>query len=526
MVFFMMRITFVKRSSLQRLLAGSASLVLLSACASFEGITTGAAPQDVQRYANSFPDGPVSSAGQTGQWPSSSWVSAIGGAPLQALVDEAMRENPGLVIAATRVAMARAMADTSAAASLPVANAGFDSTYQRFTENGIIPPQLAGQYQSNNQLALNVSYDVDFWGKHAAQLHSALSQEKIAEAQRYSAQLMLASAVARSWLQLGRQTAQLSVTSQQQQLQGNLQRLTQQRLAIGLDTETDLQQTRLQVALLQVEQTQWQEAIGLTRNQLSALLGQGPERGQRIVAPDLPELLTPVLPSQLPSGLLARRPDIVAARWQVEAAQGGIDAAKAQFYPNINLIGFAGLSSLGLSHLFNSGSSIVGIGPAIHLPLFASAQLRGQLKGNVASYDAAVATYNQSLTEALHEVADQVQSMRALDRLLLQHQSAAQAAQHAFTLAQQREKVGTVNRLQRDLAEAQWLEQCKRVLDAKARRIDVQLGLIRALGGGFDAATQGLDSDSLNNTSLRHSNTSEATQPVPSTRASLSESAS
>ena len=191
------------------MLAGSVSIVLLSACASFEGITTGATPQDVQRYAKSFPDGAGGAVGQTGQWPSSSWVMTIGGAPLQALVDEAMRENPGFAIAATRVAMARAMAETSAAESLPLVNAGFDSTYQRFTENGMIPPQLAGQYQSNNQLALNVSYNIDFWGKHAAQLHSALSQEKIAEAQRYSAQLMLTTAVARTWLQLGRQTAQL-----------------------------------------------------------------------------------------------------------------------------------------------------------------------------------------------------------------------------------------------------------------------------------------------------------------------------
>lgn len=496
-----------KQSAAKRLLTFSTAAMMLSSCASFKDIESGAPPHGAAHYAakDSVLDG------QGGQWPQPTWISAIGGTPLQLLVDEALRDNPGLAIAATRVAMARSMAEISAAAALPIANVSLDSSYQRFTENGLVPPPLAGQFQSNNQLALNFSYDFDFWGKHDAQLRSTLSQEKMTEAQLHSAQLMLTTAVARTWVQLARQSAQLVLTCQQQQLLAKIERLTQQRMAIGLDTESDLQQVHLQAAVLQMERTQWQEAIELTRNQLAALLGQGPDRGQQIAQPDLPNIASMVLPNQLPLTLLGRRPDITAARWQVEAAQGSIDAAKSQFYPNVNLLGFAGFSSLGLSNLLNGGSAIAGIGPAIHLPLFASTELRAQLKGNVAAYDGAVATYNQSLTEALHDVADQVQSMRSAEHLIQQQNIATKAAETTFRLAQQRVQVGTANRLELDAAEAQWIVQRKRALDVQALRIEVQLGLIRALGGGFDAAAKGLD---------------PKTSPAQSTRPSLSESAS
>lgn len=230
----------------------------------------------------------------------------------------------------------------------------------------------------------------------------------------------------------------------------------------------------------------------MTRNQIAALLGQGPDRGRQIPRPTLLPSADVTLPDQLPLALLGRRPDIVASRWSVEAAQGETASAKAAFYPNINLTAFAGLSSLGLSSLLESGSRIVGVGPAISLPLFDGGRLRAQLKGKFAAYDGAVATYNQTLTAALQEVADQVQSLHAIEAQIRHQQSAAQAAAHALQLAQQRQQVGTANLLHVLNAESAWLTQRKLELDAQMRRADIRLGLIKALGGGFDAASQGL----------------------------------
>jgi NodT family efflux transporter outer membrane factor (OMF) lipoprotein len=194
----------------------------------------------------------------------------------------------------------------------------------------------------------------------------------------------------------------------------------------------------------------------------------------------------------LPLALLGRRPDIVAARWRVEAAQGDIDSAKTAFYPNINLKAFAGFSAFGLTNLLDSGSRVAGIGPAITVPIFNGGRLRSQLKGKVAAYEGAVASYNQSLTEALHEVADQVQSLRAVEVQGNNQRQATAAAAQTLTLAQQRYQVGTANMLHVLAAESAWLAQRKLQLDTQARRVDLEVGLIKALGGGFDAANTGL----------------------------------
>jgi NodT family efflux transporter outer membrane factor (OMF) lipoprotein len=471
----------------QTLLTLGVAAVMLSACASFNGIGSSAALRSPADYATT-----VSLPGQAGTWPDSSWANALGGAPLQALINEALAGNPNLQAAAARLAAAWAITEAAGAAAQPTVSAGVNSTYQRFTENGLVPPPLAGSFQSDNRLALNFSYDLDFWGRHGADLRGALAQAKAAEAEQHAARLWLTTAIAHAWVQLARQHAQLDLTEQQLQLRQKIERLTQQRISAGLDNQTDNSQAQLQLSALRAEQSQWQEAIALTRHQIAALLGQGPDRGLQIARPLLSPTTDVALPDQLPLALLGRRPDIVASRWSVEAALGDTESAKAAFYPNINLAAFAGLSSLGLSSLLEGGSRIVGIGPAISLPLFDGGRLRAQLKSKVAAYDGAVATYNQTLITALHEVADQVQSLRAAEVQHRHQQSAAQAAAHALKLAQQRLQVGTANLLHVLAAESAWLVQSKLELDTQMRRTDLKLGLIKALGGGFDAASQGL----------------------------------
>lgn len=466
-----------------RLVIVSSVVVLLSACANFSGIQSDARLKPLVVDRGAFPN-------QTGAWPDASWATAIGGPALQDLIAAALADNPNLQVAAARVAAAKAYVEATGANQLPTVGASFDSTYQRFTEHGLIPPPLAGQYYSNNQLALNISYEVDFWGRHSAEMHSALSQEKAALAEQQSSRLILSSAIAHTWVQLARQYAQLDLSTQQLAIREKLDQLTQQRVKAGLDTRTDTEQSLVQLSSLKAEITQWQEAIALTRNQLAALLGQGPERGQAIARPLLAPTGTTALPAQLPLELLGRRPDIVAARWHVEAMQGDIDTAKTQFYPNINLSGFVGLSSLGVANFLKSGSTIIGAGPAVRLPIFEGGRLRANLKSRVAGYDGAVATYNQSLTDALHEVADQVQSIKAAEELNKNQRIAEQASERTLKLAQQRQKVGTANLLPVLAAESALINQQKMVLDNQVRRTDLQINLIKALGGGFEAAPE------------------------------------
>ena len=472
------------------LLAASCAAVLLSACASYSGIEPAAHLQQPADYAAA-----ETLPGQHGQWPDVAWARELGGEQLQSLVDEAIAGNPNLQVAAARVAAAKAAAQVAGANGDPVVSADFNAMRQRYSESGLVPPPYAGSYQTDSSLELNFSYDFDFWGKHAAEFRSAISQDKAAQAEQYNARLVIATSVARAWVQLAQQYEQQDVNAQQLKVAGQLLHVMQLRYDAGLDAKSDEEQIRQLVASLRATQAQLNEAIALTRNQLAALLGQGPDRGQRIARPSLPSETAIVLPDALPLALLGRRPDVVAARWRVEAAQGGIDAAKTEFYPNVNLVAFAGFSSIGISNLLESGSRVAGIGPAISMPIFDSARLRGNLKQRVASYDGLVATYNQTLTEALHDVADQVQSLRSATIQGSQQKLATQAADNSLQLARERERVGTTNMVPVLTSELFYLLQKRIDLDSQARRSEMHIGLIKALGGGFDAQTQGLSHD-------------------------------
>jgi NodT family efflux transporter outer membrane factor (OMF) lipoprotein len=475
-----------RRSAPVTLAAAAAATLLLASCASQRGIAPEASMAPVSNYASQR----VLPAGDAA-WPDVSWARAIGGDELVALIDEAVRGNPGLQGAAARVRAANALAASARAAAQPTIGGSAQATYQRFTEHGLIPPPLAGTYQTDSQVALNFNLDLDFWGRHEAELRQALAQGQVAAAEQQASRLVLAQAVARSWLQLARQQAQHELTGRQIVARQKLDQLAQLRYKAGLDARIDTEQARQQIALLRAEQAQWQEAMALTRNQLAALLGQGPDRGLSIKPGKLPEPAALALPAALPSGLLGRRPDIVAARWRVEAAQGEVDVARTQFYPTVNLTAFAGLSAFGLNNLIQPGSQILGVGPALRLPIFEGGALRANLQGRVGSYDAAVSSYNQSLVDALHEVADQVQALRGAEQQAKQLDTAADAAQKSWELAQAREKKGTTNMLPVLAAELNYLGQRKQEIDLQVRRADLQVGLMKALGGGYDAQAAG-----------------------------------
>ncbi|HEY8708949.1 MAG TPA: TolC family protein, partial [Burkholderiaceae bacterium] len=178
---------------------------------------------------------------------------------------------------------------------------------------------------------------------------------------------------------------------------------------------------------------------------------------------------------------------ISAARWRIEAATSDMKSAKAQFYPNINLTAFVGLSSIGLDRLIQSGSEQYGAGPAIRLPIFDSGRLRANLRGKTADLDAAIESYNGAVLEAVHEVADQISSVRAVERQQTQQAEAQTAAESAYDLARQRYKAGLSTYLTVLNAEASVLNQRRLAVDLKARALDAQIGLARALGGGYTA---------------------------------------
>jgi NodT family efflux transporter outer membrane factor (OMF) lipoprotein len=227
------------------------------------------------------------------------------------------------------------------------------------------------------------------------------------------------------------------------------------------------------------------EQIALTRNQLAALLGAGPDRGLAIAPPKTAALRPLGLPPNLAADLLGRRPDVTAARWRAEAAASRIKEARASFYPNVNLSAYVGQQSLTLSKLFASGSDIGAIGPALSLPIFEGGALRANLRGAEAERDDAVAAYDSAVTQALRQTADALASQKALAGELADSRAALAASEDAYRIARLRYQGGLSTYQTVLIAEQAALRRRRIVADLEARAFVLDIALVRALGGGF-----------------------------------------
>jgi NodT family efflux transporter outer membrane factor (OMF) lipoprotein len=214
-------------------------------------------------------------------------------------------------------------------------------------------------------------------------------------------------------------------------------------------------------------------------------LGVGPDQALSLTRPTVAQLKSFGLPTQLAAGLLGRRPDIVAAKWRAEAAAKRVGAARAQFYPNINLLAYIGQQAVYTSLLFKSSSQIGGVGPAVTLPIFEGGRLRAQYRQAYADYDDAVATYDGTVIQALQQVSDVAVSERSLTTRLKESRSAQEADEEAYRLLKLRYEGGLSNYQSVLLAEDAVLQAQQTVADLEVRAFTLDVELVQALGGGY-----------------------------------------
>ena len=457
---------------------GSSIVILLGGCANPRGIEPQAVLAEPAALGidASAPAAPVAA----------DWWLAFDDPVLADLVARAVAGNPSLRVAAARAARAAANSASARAAEGPQLGASLDASRQRYTENGAVPPPLAGSVRSSASIGVNGSWELDFFGRNRAQLESALGAERAAAADAAAARELLAVNVARAWVQLGRLGEQRVVLQRALAQRDEVLRLVQQRFAAGIDTAVEVRQGEGALPETRQQIESIDEQIELTRNAIAALLAEPPQRFATL-QPRLSAARAFAVPDVVPADLMGRRADIAAARWRVEAAIGDVRVARAQFYPNVNLTAFIGLSSIGLDRLVRSSSEQYGVGPAVRLPIFDSGRLRAGLRGRTADLDAAIETYNGTLVDAIHEVADQIGSLRAVARQQREQAAAQAAAESAYDLATQRYRAGLGTFLTVLSAETNVIAQRRLSTDLRARALDGQLLLVRALGGGYQA---------------------------------------
>ncbi|MDA8225926.1 MAG: efflux transporter outer membrane subunit [Betaproteobacteria bacterium] len=454
--------------------------LLLAGCAGVPAIV----PQSSLKDANTLDAGRMIKGSARIEWPETAWWTTYHDPQLDGLVTQAIAGSPTVRAAKARVALAQAFADARASATAPQVNADASATRERFTALQFIPPPWGGHTDWNNSATFSLSYDLDLWGRLKSQWRSSVDAVHASAAEAQQVRLELENAVVRSYIGLAlafslRENAQRRL--EQLDLRIAIER---RRLAAGLGTQMAVTEAEARLPVAQARVDAIDARMLVLKHQLAALSGMGPGAGESLVRPKM-SLDAPVgLPDSLPANLVGRRPDIIACRWRIEGAQSDIQAARAAFYPNINLVAFAGFQALGFEQLASNAALIAGAGPAFSLPIFDGGRLRAGLSASTASYDVAVESYNETLLHALEQVSDglaELQSDSAQARQIDLALAKARKA-HEFALAAQR--AGLSDYLRALDTYDSVLQQEQALAQVHAEASEAYADLMLALGGG------------------------------------------
>jgi len=414
------------------------------------------------------------------------WWKSFDDPQLDRLIRLGLDASPTLAEAQARVAAALGQVQTAHAGLLPHADLSASVSYQRAPANYFIPPPYAAHTFWLGQAGASLGWDLDFWGRQADALHGAQALARAADLDREQARLMLAGAITQTYVELYRQRALAAIAQRSQVQRQHIVDITRERVAAGLDTRLELRDAEGQVPQAQVAREQAQAAATLAVHELAALTGQGADAYAAIAAPTLHAEAALPVPEALPINLLARRPDVLAARQQIEAADAQRLAARAAFYPDVNLRGLAGFGAFGLHNLVEWSARGYGAGPFLSLPLFDGGRLRGDYRTSEAQLDLAIATYDDTVVRAVQQVADQLTSLDALAREQSDQQRTLEATEAAYSLAEERYRAGLASYLSVLNAETQVLLARQTMVDIVAAQINSRVTLLLAVGGSFD----------------------------------------
>ncbi len=474
----------MRTRSLPRAAGGAAllSALLCTACLPVPDLAERPAP----RAAMPLVEGLQAPGGRVLGWPDGRWWEIYGDAQLSALIDEALASSPSLDEAAARVRRAQAIAQQSGSQLLPSLDASAQGGVVRQSQNLGLPAGSTPEGWNDTATAsLGLAYDLDLWGRNRAALRAAQSEVAASRADEAAVRLALSTGIASIYAELLRLADLRDAALTNERIRADSLRLIQARHQQGLENDAAVARSSAGRSAAAAELAAIDEQIDLARNQLGALMGHGPARGQAIALPDRPQLQAFGLPGDLGIEIVGRRPDIVAARLRSEALGARIQAAKADFYPNVRLSAIIGSQALGIGDLLEGSSTFGSAGPAISLPIFSGGRIEGAYRGARAEFDESVAAYDLTLIQAVREIADVATRQRALSVRLAQTRAAFTSSQRAYELVQARYRGGLSPYFEVLSAEDALNAHRRAVADLEASAFTLDIALVRALGGGF-----------------------------------------
>jgi multidrug efflux system outer membrane protein len=418
------------------------------------------------------------------------WWKAFNSSKLNALVSQAIAGNQDLAAAEARVATSRALIGASRADWFPQLESTSSIGLSRQSEAGFaanLPAGFGGVSdllrQDRYKSALNMSYEVDLWGRVKRSVESAKAKAQAADETLAAQRLMLAAEVAQNYFLLRSLDAQVSLLRDTISLRAEAQKLQQSRLDGGLANEMDVTRARTEHELAKADLAVTERQRGSTEHALAVLCGSAP--GAFSVAP-VGQLTTPPnLPAGMPSTLLQSRPDIRAAEAELQAASADIGVAEASFFPRFQLLGSGGLESVKGTDLLNWQNRVLSIGPGVSAPILQGGRLKSNLRAAQSRYDEALAKYKQTALSALREVEDSLLDLRSYTTQHNALAAAQKSAAETAALARIRYGKGLASYFEVVEADRTVLSTKLALAQLDGQRYVSTVLLAKALGGGW-----------------------------------------
>jgi multidrug efflux system outer membrane protein len=437
-----------------------------------------------------FPAGPAYAPAPAAAEPVVGWRDFFSDPKLKAVIEQALADNRDLRVAVANIAAARAQYRVQRAALFPTISAQAGATLGQEPASvalGGLAPSGSGAFEEHiySLTAGTSAYEVDLFGK-VRDLTRAQQERYFATRQaRDSAQIALVSEVATDYLAIGADRALLAIAQDTLASGTKTLALTQQRFGIGVDSGLDVSQAQTVVQQARFDVARLTTQVAQDCNALDLVVG-APVGDELLPAgPSETIVVLGRLPAAISSAVLLDRPDVLEAENQLRAANTDIGAARAAFFPNIELTGSGGLTSLALSALFQGASGTWMFAPAITQTLFDAGANRGNLDLAKAQRDAAVATYEKTIQTAFREVADALAQRGTIEEQLAAQRALEAASNDALRLSTARYEHGSDTYLNVLIAQRSLYAARQTLVASELARTTNLVTLYAALGGGL-----------------------------------------
>lgn len=426
-------------------------------------------------------------------WPGSDWWRGYHDSQIDRLVERSLKDSPDLAVVQQRIRLAQAQTKMQEASDGPQMDFSANLERQKMSQEGVMGPfaltdpaaGTTGPYYTNGNFGLTASWDLDLWGKNRAEVEAKVGVMRAKQAELAQAKQVISANIVRLYWDTQTLLALKDVKQQTLAAQKNIVNIETDLYAHGINSSVDDVESNIDFVKTQQQIDDIDGRINIAKAQLAAITGDA-HAAANIKPVPLPKVRSRA-PDHLGYELLARRPDLQEAHWYIESSLSSVDAAKAAFYPDVNLSAFLQNDALHLSDLFRGSAQQMGVIGGLTLPIFDSGRLNANLDIVRAESNLSIASYNKAVVGAVNDVEKASSQLNAVAAENEHQRTILQGTKKLKALAQARYKAGIISGARMSAATLPDLSEQAKAIQLHGQWLNADVQLISSLGGGYQA---------------------------------------